>query len=68
MYQKGRISLKIQMRRFQEIKDFGLGRLPTRATITLQEVEVLPTLNYFHFKDCLTLVFGLRGLVWLNIS
>ena len=41
-YQKGGISPNIQMRRFQEIKDFGLGRLPTRAT-ALQEVEILPT-------------------------
>ena len=40
-----RISPKIQMRGFQEIKDFGLGRLPTHA-ITLQEVGILPILVY----------------------
>ena len=37
------------MRRFWEIKDFGLGRLPTCDT-TLQEVGILPTLVYFHHK------------------
>ena len=36
-YQKGRISSKIQRKRFKEIKDLGLRRLPTRA-IMLQEV------------------------------
>ena len=36
---------KIQMRRFWEIKDFGLRRLPIRA-ITLPEVRILPTLVY----------------------
>ena len=41
MYKKKRISPKIQRRRFREIKNFGLGRLPTRAT-TLQDVEILP--------------------------
>ena len=45
-YKKGGISPKIQMRRFQEIKDFELGRLLTRAT-TFQEVEILPTLVSF---------------------
>ena len=34
------------MRRFREIKDFGLRRLPTHVS-TLQEVEILPTLVYF---------------------
>ena len=40
IYQKGEISPKIQRRRFQKIKDFGLGRLPTRATM-IQEVGFL---------------------------
>ena len=35
---------------FDEIKDFRIGRLPTGAT-TLQEVEILPTLVYFHHKE-----------------
>ena len=34
--------MKIQRRRFWEIKDFGLGRLPTRATM-VQEVGILST-------------------------
>ena len=38
-YQKGGISPKIQMRRFWEIKDFGLERLATCA-IVLQEVGI----------------------------
>ena len=42
---KRRVSPKIQRRRFHEIKDFELERLPTHA-ITLQEVEILPTLVY----------------------
>ena len=57
---KRRISPKIQRRRFREINDFGLRRLPTHA-ITLQEVGVLPTLDYFYFKGCLALVSALRG-------
>ena len=62
MYQKVRISMKIQRRRLWEIKDFGLGRLPTRA-ITLQEIGVFHTLvDYFHFKGCLALVFFPKGL------
>ena len=46
--------------RFGKIKDFGLGRLPTHSTM-LQEVGVLPTLDYFHFKGCLAIVSTLRG-------
>ena len=41
--QKGMISPKILRRRFWEIKDSRLGRLPTHATV-LQEVGILPTL------------------------
>ena len=44
-YQKGGVSSNIQMRSFWEIKDFELGRLPTRA-IMLQEVRILATLAY----------------------
>ena len=51
-YQKRGISQKIRRRRFWEIKDFGLGRLPTHAT-TLQEVEIFPTL-------ILVPIFGLK--------
>ena len=43
-----------------EIKDFGLRRLPTRAT-TLQGVEILPTLDYFHLKGYVTPFSTLRG-------
>ena len=56
--------LKIQSRSFQEIEDFGLGRLPTRA-ITLQEVEILPTLvlvPIFGLIFGLKMVEGFKGL------
>ena len=59
-YQNGGISPKIQMKRFRETKYFGLRRLRTHAT-TLQEVRVLPTLDYFHSKGYLALVCALRG-------
>ena len=36
------------MRRFQEVNDFGLGRLPT-YNIILQEVGILLTLVYSSF-------------------
>ena len=45
-HQKGRISLEVQRRIFRGIKDFGLERLPTHATM-LREVGILPTLVYF---------------------
>ena len=48
------------MRRFREIKDFGLERLSTRAT-TLQEVGILPTLVYFHPKGCFGFISTLRS-------
>ena len=61
-----------------EIKDFGLRRLPTRAT-TLQEVGILSTLVYFHHKGCfgyistfrsrLTMFSTLRGyLAWVKTT
>ena len=59
-YQKGGISPKIQRRRFLEIKDFGSGRLSTRAT-TLQEVGILPTLIYFHHKGLILGRMWCRG-------
>ena len=40
--------------------DFGLGRLPTCAT-TLQEVEILPILVYFHHKGCFGYIATLRS-------
>ena len=58
--QKGEVSPKIQRRRFWEIKDFGLGRLPTRAT-TLQEVGILPILVYFHHKGLISRKMWRRG-------
>ena len=67
MHQQERISLRIQRRRFQEIKDFELGRLPARA-ITLQKVGVLPTLDYFHFKGYLALVSALRGCILASLK
>ena len=48
------------MKRFWEIKGFGLGRLPTRAT-TFQEVWIFPTLVYFPPKDYLVMFSTLRG-------
>ena len=59
---KGRVSLKIQRRRFRKIKDFELGRLPTRA-IMLQEVRVLPTLVLVPPFGWIKEVFVL-GTVW----
>ena len=55
-----RISPNIQMRRFREIKDFGLGRLPTRATM-LQEVGILPTMIYFNHKGLILGKMWCRG-------
>ena len=52
---KKRISPKIQRRRFREIKDFGLGRLPTH-------VRILPTLVYFHPKGLILGKMWWRGL------
>ena len=55
------------MRRFREIKDFGLGRLPTRA-IALQKIVILPTLVYFHPKghlaEFLPVLWPNWGLFW----
>ena len=48
------------MRRFREIKNFGLGRLHTRA-FTLQEVEILLTLVYFHYKGLILGIMWCRG-------
>ena len=60
------------MKRFWEIKDFGLCRLPTRAT-ALQEVKILPIFVYSYFlwikiylglfKGCFTLILPSRA-VW----
>ena len=57
---KGGVSPKIQRRRFREIKDFGLGRLLTRAT-TLKEVGIFPTLIYFHPKGLILGKMWCRG-------
>ena len=57
---KGGISPKIQRKRFQEIKDFGLGRLPTHATM-LQEVGILPIMVYFHHKGLILGTIWCRG-------
>ena len=57
---KRRDSSRIQRRRFHEIKDFGLGRLPTHATM-LKEVGILPTLVYFHPKGCFGYISTLRS-------
>ena len=48
------------MRRFLEIKDFGLGRLPSRAT-RLQEVGSLYTLVYFHPKELILVKMWCKG-------
>ena len=48
------------MRRFQEIKDFGLGRLPTHST-TLQAVGILHTLFHFHHKRLILGKMWCRG-------
>ena len=64
--------------RFREIKDFGLGRLSTHATM-LQDVGILPTLVSFHPKGCfgsistlrsrLALFSALRGcLTWVKTT
>ena len=57
---KGGVSLKIQRRRFREIKNFGLGRLPIRVT-TFQEVEILPPLVYFHHNGLISGKMWCRG-------
>ena len=48
------------MRRFWEIKDFRLRRLPI-CTTTLQEVGILPTLVYFHPKGLILGRMWYRG-------
>ena len=59
--QKEGISLKFQRRRFQEIKDLGLGRPPTRAT-TLKDVGILPTfVADFYLSGCLAGFSALTG-------
>ena len=54
------VSPKIQRKRFREIRDFGLGSFPTRAT-ALQEVGILHTLIYFHFKGLISWEIWCRG-------
>ena len=41
--------------------DFRLGRLPTHVTM-LQEVEILPTIVYFHHKELILGKMWCRGL------
>ena len=61
-YQKHGIFTKIRRRRFREIKDFGIERLPTCA-ITLQEVGILPTLV---LVPIFGLIFGLKMVEYVK--